>query len=72
MCRALGCLWDWKISVDCELMRPRDLAVYAKACGPDTRTSARSGWGDPIAIAAYFGGSRPDSIAPLRSSPQRM
>ena len=59
-------------SVDRELMRPRGVVVYAKACGPDTRRSARSGWGDPIAIAAYLCTSGPDSIAPLPSSLQRM
>ncbi len=49
-------LWDWKTSLDLELIRPAGLAVYARACGWTlARAHARSG--DPIAVAAYLGRS---------------
>ncbi len=48
-------LWDWKVSVDLEVMRPDALRAYAQICGWTlARAHARSG--DPIAIAAYLGG----------------
>ena len=47
-------LWDWKASVDLELIKPRGLELYAQACGWTlARAHARSG--DRIAIAAYLG-----------------
>ena len=47
-------LWDWKASVDLDLIRPRGLQLYANACGWTlARAHARSG--DRIAIAAYLG-----------------
>jgi uncharacterized protein (DUF2252 family) len=49
-------LWDWKTSVDLELIGARALAVYAEVCGRTlARAHARSG--DPVAIAAYLGTS---------------
>jgi Uncharacterized protein conserved in bacteria (DUF2252) len=47
-------LWDWKVALDVERLRPRGLVSYAKACGWTlARAHARSG--DRIAIAAYLG-----------------
>jgi uncharacterized protein (DUF2252 family) len=47
-------LWDWKASIDLEVIRPRGLALYAGACGwMLARAHARSG--DRIAIASYLG-----------------
>jgi hypothetical protein len=49
-------LRDWKLSVDIDAMRPRDLRLYGELCGWTlARAHARSG--DRIAIAAYLGGS---------------
>jgi uncharacterized protein (DUF2252 family) len=49
-------LRDWKFSVDIETMVPRGLRMYGELCGWTlARAHARSG--DPIAIAAYLGGS---------------
>jgi uncharacterized protein (DUF2252 family) len=47
-------LWDWKTSVDLEVIVPRGLEYYAKACGWTlARAHARSG--DRVAIASYLG-----------------
>lgn len=47
-------LWDWKISVDVEKMKPGELTVYGKMCAWTlARAHARSG--DRIAINAYLG-----------------
>jgi uncharacterized protein (DUF2252 family) len=47
-------LWDWKRSVDTELLSPRSMGVYARMCGWTlARAHARSG--DPVAIGAYLG-----------------
>jgi uncharacterized protein (DUF2252 family) len=49
-------LWDWKASVDLDVIRPEGLALYARACGWTlARAHARSG--DRVAIAAYLGKS---------------
>jgi uncharacterized protein (DUF2252 family) len=49
-------LRDWKLSVEIDAMRPRDLRLYGELCGWTlARAHARSG--DRIAIAAYLGGS---------------
>jgi uncharacterized protein (DUF2252 family) len=47
-------LWDWKASVDLDVILPHGLELYANACGWTlARAHARSG--DRIAIAAYLG-----------------
>jgi hypothetical protein len=47
-------LWDWKASADLDVIKPRGLELYARACGWTlARAHARSG--DRIAIAAYLG-----------------
>jgi hypothetical protein len=47
-------LWDWKASVDLELIKASGLELYAGACGWTlARAHARSG--DRIAIASYLG-----------------
>ena len=47
-------LWDWKRSVDTELLSPGGLEVYAHMCGWTlARAHARSG--DAVAIGAYLG-----------------
>jgi uncharacterized protein (DUF2252 family) len=47
-------LWDWKSSVNLDVIRPRGLHLYAQACGWTlARAHARSG--DRLAIAAYLG-----------------
>ena len=47
-------LWDWKTSVDIELIVPRGLVLYAEICGWTlARAHARSG--DRVAIASYLG-----------------
>ena len=49
-------LWDSKISADISVMRPSDLALYARLCAWTlARAHARSG--DPIEIAGYLGSS---------------
>jgi uncharacterized protein (DUF2252 family) len=49
-------LWDWKASVDLEIIKPQGLELYAQACGWTlARAHARSG--DRIAIASYLGKS---------------
>jgi uncharacterized protein (DUF2252 family) len=49
-------LWDWKTSVDLEVIVPRGLEIYADLCGWIlARAHARSG--DRIAIAEYLGKS---------------
>ena len=49
-------LWDWKISVDVEVMKPDELMVYGKVCAWTlARAHARSG--DRVAIDAYLGKS---------------
>jgi uncharacterized protein (DUF2252 family) len=49
-------LWDWKASVDLDLIKPTGLELYARACGWTlARAHARSG--DRVAIAAYLGKS---------------
>jgi hypothetical protein len=49
-------LWDWKASVDLEVILPPGLLLYAQICGWTlARAHARSG--DRIAIASYLGGS---------------
>jgi uncharacterized protein (DUF2252 family) len=47
-------LWDWKTSIDLELILPRGLELYAKTCGW-TLARAHACSGDRIAIAAYLG-----------------
>ncbi len=47
-------LWDWKISVDVEQMKPGEMMIYGKMCAWTlARAHARSG--DRIAIGAYLG-----------------
>jgi hypothetical protein len=47
-------LWDWKISLDIEVMDPDEMMVYCKMCAWTlARAHARSG--DRVAIAAYLG-----------------
>jgi uncharacterized protein (DUF2252 family) len=47
-------LWDWKASIDLEVIRPRGLELYARSCGwMLARAHARSG--DRVAIASYLG-----------------
>ena len=47
-------LWDWKISVDFDLMEPGEMKVWGQVCGWTlARAHARSG--DRIAISAYLG-----------------
>jgi hypothetical protein len=47
-------LWDWKASLDVEVVRPTGFTLYAQACGWTlARAHARSG--DRIAIASYLG-----------------
>jgi uncharacterized protein (DUF2252 family) len=47
-------LWDWKVSVDLDLILPEGLDAYARVCGWTlARAHARSG--DRIAIASYLG-----------------
>jgi uncharacterized protein (DUF2252 family) len=49
-------LRDWKYSIAIEDLIPRGMRIYGQACGWTlARAHARSG--DPIAIAAYLGGS---------------
>ncbi len=49
-------LWDWKASVDLDLIKPLGLALYAQACGWTlARAHARSG--DRIAMSSYLGKS---------------
>ena len=48
-------LWDWKSSVDLDVILPKGLELYGEVCGfLLARAHARSG--DRIAIAAYLGG----------------
>ncbi len=47
-------LWDWKTSVDIDMILPRGLVTYGQACGWTlARAHARSG--DRVAIAEYLG-----------------
>jgi uncharacterized protein (DUF2252 family) len=47
-------LMDWKLSLNTEIMTPRELTLYGQMCGWTlARAHARSG--DSIAIAAYLG-----------------
>jgi uncharacterized protein (DUF2252 family) len=49
-------LWDWKASVDLEIIKPIGLELYAQACGWTlARAHARSG--DRVAISSYLGKS---------------
>ncbi|MEU4652645.1 DUF2252 domain-containing protein [Streptomyces sp. NPDC023723] len=49
-------MWDWKGIARPETMSPRLLSLFARLCGAClARAHARSG--DPIALAAYLGGS---------------
>jgi uncharacterized protein (DUF2252 family) len=49
-------LRDWKGSVEVEAMRPEGIGPYGELCGWTlARAHARSG--DPVAVAAYLGGS---------------
>ncbi|MGW7053543.1 DUF2252 domain-containing protein [Streptomyces sp. NPDC054887] len=49
-------LWDWKGIARPETMGPRLLSLFARMCGASlARAHARSG--DPVAVAAYLGGS---------------
>jgi uncharacterized protein (DUF2252 family) len=49
-------LWDWKGIARPETMGPGLLSLFARLCGTSlARAHARSG--DPIAVAAYLGGS---------------
>jgi uncharacterized protein (DUF2252 family) len=47
-------LWDWKASVDLDVIVPRGLELYANGCGW-TLARAHARTGDRIAIAAYLG-----------------
>jgi Uncharacterized protein conserved in bacteria (DUF2252) len=50
-------LWDWKTSVDLDVILPEGLALYGGVCGfLLARAHARSG--DRIAIASYLGDSK--------------
>jgi Uncharacterized protein conserved in bacteria (DUF2252) len=49
-------LKDWKFSVPIELLLPEGMAMYARLCGW-TLARAHARCGDPIALAAYLGGS---------------
>jgi hypothetical protein len=47
-------LWDWKTSVDLDVILPKGLELYGEVCGfLLARAHARSG--DRIAIASYLG-----------------
>ena len=47
-------LWDWKVSVNLEVIEPAMMKIYAQMCGWTlARGHARSG--DRVAIAAYLG-----------------
>jgi hypothetical protein len=47
-------LWDWKTSVDLDVILPKGLESYAEVCGWTlARAHARSG--DRVAIAEYLG-----------------
>jgi len=47
-------LWDWKISLDVERMKPGEMMIYGRMCGWTlARAHARSG--DRVAISAYLG-----------------
>ncbi len=49
-------LWDWKASVNLEVIAPEILGIYAEMCAWTlARAHARSG--DPIAISSYLGAS---------------
>ncbi len=49
-------LWDWKGIARPETMRPGLLSLFGRLCGASlARAHARSG--DPLALAAYLGGS---------------
>ena len=49
-------LWDWKGSVDLDVIEPDSLRVYGELCGWTlARAHARSG--DAIGIASYLGSS---------------
>jgi uncharacterized protein (DUF2252 family) len=49
-------LWDWKGIARPETMGPRLLSLFGRLCGASlARAHARSG--DPVALAAYLGGS---------------
>jgi uncharacterized protein (DUF2252 family) len=49
-------LWDWKGIARPETMAPRMLSLFGRLCGASlARAHARSG--DPVALAAYLGGS---------------
>ncbi|MGI5197297.1 DUF2252 domain-containing protein [Streptomyces sp. CA-288835] len=49
-------LWDWKGIARPETMGPRLLSLFGRLCGSSlARAHARSG--DPLALAAYLGGS---------------
>jgi hypothetical protein len=50
-------LMDWKLSLNIEIMTPRELTLYGQMCGWTlARAHARSG--NSIAIAAYLGNGR--------------
>ncbi len=49
-------LWDWKLSIDLELMPAGELAIYSEMCGW-TLAHAHARSGDRIAIASYLGKS---------------
>jgi len=47
-------LWDWKTSIDLDVILPKGLEAYAEVCGWTlARAHARSG--DRVAIAEYLG-----------------
>ncbi len=49
-------LWDWKFSLDIEVMKPTGMQIYGELCAWTlARSHARSG--DAIAMAAYLGGA---------------
>jgi uncharacterized protein (DUF2252 family) len=49
-------LRDWKGSLEVEMIRPEGMAPYGELCGW-TLARAHARTGDPVAVAAYLGGS---------------
>jgi uncharacterized protein (DUF2252 family) len=57
-------LRDWKGSADIETMLPEGIATYGALCGW-TLARAHARTGDPVALAAYLGGSQAFDVAVL-------
>jgi len=49
-------LWDWKASIDLDVIRPAGMTIYAQLCG-STLARAHARTGDRIALAGYLGKS---------------